>query len=69
MGNYSEFQRAVKLVIDNVSFEKCSTVQVFEANIRWARYVCDNVLYLPNKKLCDICILLEFWVHYWVLIC
>ncbi|XP_065909558.1 ER degradation-enhancing alpha-mannosidase-like protein 1 isoform X2 [Dysidea avara] len=34
MGNYSEFQRAVKLVIDNVSFEKCSTVQVFEANIR-----------------------------------
>ena len=34
MGNYSEFQHAVKLVIKHVSFDKCSTVQVFEANIR-----------------------------------
>ncbi|XP_066554236.1 ER degradation-enhancing alpha-mannosidase-like protein 1 [Amia ocellicauda] len=34
MGNVSEFHRAVKLVIDTVSFDKDSTVQVFEANIR-----------------------------------
>ncbi|KAM4023298.1 ER degradation-enhancing alpha-mannosidase-like protein 1 isoform 1-T2 [Anomaloglossus baeobatrachus] len=34
MGNVSEFQRAVRLVIDTVTFDKDSTVQVFEANIR-----------------------------------
>ncbi|XP_027859255.1 ER degradation-enhancing alpha-mannosidase-like protein 1 [Xiphophorus couchianus] len=34
LGNVTEFQRAVKLVIDTVSFDKNSTVQVFEANIR-----------------------------------
>ncbi|XP_053576759.1 ER degradation-enhancing alpha-mannosidase-like protein 1 isoform X2 [Bombina bombina] len=34
MGNASEFQRAVRLVIDTVSFDKDSTVQVFEATIR-----------------------------------
>ena len=35
MGNITEFERAVQLVIDNVSFEKPSTVQVFEATIRY----------------------------------
>lgn len=35
MGNASEFQKAVKLVIDTVSFDKDSTVQVFEATIRY----------------------------------
>jgi len=35
MGNISEFERAVRLVIDHVSFEKPSTVQVFEATIRY----------------------------------
>uniref|UniRef100_A0A3B3WX79 alpha-1,2-Mannosidase n=1 Tax=Poecilia mexicana TaxID=48701 RepID=A0A3B3WX79_9TELE len=39
LGNVSEFQRAVKLVIDTVSFDKDSTVQVFEANIRYKRYL------------------------------
>uniref|UniRef100_A0A3Q2YIA8 alpha-1,2-Mannosidase n=1 Tax=Hippocampus comes TaxID=109280 RepID=A0A3Q2YIA8_HIPCM len=34
LGNVTEFQRAVQLVIDTVSFDKDSTVQVFEANIR-----------------------------------
>ncbi|XP_054639598.1 ER degradation-enhancing alpha-mannosidase-like protein 1 [Dunckerocampus dactyliophorus] len=34
LGNVTEFQSAVKLVIDTVSFDKDSTVQVFEANIR-----------------------------------
>lgn len=28
MGNASEFKRAVRLVVDNVSFDKPSTVQV-----------------------------------------
>ncbi|XP_073501131.1 ER degradation-enhancing alpha-mannosidase-like protein 1 [Phyllobates terribilis] len=34
MGNVSEFQRAARLVIDTVTFDKDSTVQVFEATIR-----------------------------------
>ncbi|XP_049588572.1 ER degradation-enhancing alpha-mannosidase-like protein 1 [Syngnathus scovelli] len=34
LGNVTEFRRAVELVIDTVSFDKDSTVQVFEANIR-----------------------------------
>ncbi|KAM3878574.1 ER degradation-enhancing alpha-mannosidase-like protein 1 [Diretmus argenteus] len=34
IGNVTEFHRAVQLVIDTVSFDKDSTVQVFEANIR-----------------------------------
>ena len=34
MGNVSEFQRAVQLVIDHVRFDRNSTIQVFEATIR-----------------------------------
>ena len=34
MGNSSEFKRASKLVIENLNFNKNSTVQVFEATIR-----------------------------------
>jgi len=34
IGNYSEFRRAVKLVVDTVDFDKPNIVQVFEANIR-----------------------------------
>ncbi|KAL8558834.1 ER degradation-enhancing alpha-mannosidase-like protein 1 [Nucella lapillus] len=34
MGNASEFQRAVQLVIDNVRFDNTNVVQVFEATIR-----------------------------------
>uniref|UniRef100_T1IJL9 alpha-1,2-Mannosidase n=1 Tax=Strigamia maritima TaxID=126957 RepID=T1IJL9_STRMM len=34
LGNSSEFKKAVKLVIEKVSFETDNTVQVFEANIR-----------------------------------
>ncbi len=34
MGNSSEFQKAVQLVIDNVSFDKDNNIQVFEATIR-----------------------------------
>ena len=35
MGNASEFQRAVRLVIDHVRFDRNSTIQVFEATIRY----------------------------------
>jgi len=34
MGNKTEFQKAVKLVVDTVDFEKSNIVQVFEATIR-----------------------------------
>lgn len=34
MGNTSEFKRATQLVLQYVSFERCTTVQVFEATIR-----------------------------------
>uniref|UniRef100_UPI00358E3F85 ER degradation-enhancing alpha-mannosidase-like protein 1 isoform X2 n=1 Tax=Myxine glutinosa TaxID=7769 RepID=UPI00358E3F85 len=34
MGNTSEFQRAVQLVVETVSFDQDATVQVFEATIR-----------------------------------
>ena len=34
LGNSTEFKRASRLVIDNLSFEKNNTVQVFEATIR-----------------------------------
>lgn len=34
IGNYSEFERATKLVIDNVSFDNDIIVSVFETNIR-----------------------------------
>ena len=34
MGNASEFQHAVQLVIDHVRFDRNSTIQVFEATIR-----------------------------------
>lgn len=34
MGNYDEFKRAVRLVVDNVTFDQDSIVQVFEATIR-----------------------------------
>lgn len=44
LGNVTEFQRAVKLVIDTVSFDKNSTVQVFEANIRYVVQTIDDNL-------------------------
>ena len=39
VGNASEFRRAAQLVIDNLSFHKNSTVQVFESNIRYVAFV------------------------------
>ena len=40
MGNATEFHRAAQLVVDHVSFDRCTTVQVFEATIR---YICTYV--------------------------
>jgi len=37
MGNVSEFQHAVRLVIDHVRFDRNSTIQVFEATIRYIK--------------------------------
>lgn len=34
IGDYDEFERAVKLVIDNVKFDSDIVVSVFETNIR-----------------------------------
>lgn len=34
IGDYDEFEHAVKLVIDNVSFDNDIIVSVFETNIR-----------------------------------
>lgn len=34
MGNYSEFRRAAKLVLENTDFDKDLNVSVFETNIR-----------------------------------
>ena len=39
MGNVSEFIRAVQLAVENVSFSgPCTTVQVFEATIRYVNW-------------------------------
>lgn len=35
VGNATEFQRAVSLVVETVDFDKDNVVQVFEANIRY----------------------------------
>lgn len=35
LGNITEFKKAVQLVIDHVSFDQDTTIQVFEANIRF----------------------------------
>lgn len=45
MGNTSEFIRAVQLLLDNVSFDSCTTIQVFEANIRYAPKCAEHVTY------------------------
>lgn len=52
LGNVTEFHRAVKLVINTVSFDKDSTVQVFEANIRC---IFPLLLYteMPTPLQCD----------------
>uniref|UniRef100_A0A3Q3WYB8 alpha-1,2-Mannosidase n=1 Tax=Mola mola TaxID=94237 RepID=A0A3Q3WYB8_MOLML len=50
LGNVTEFQRAVKLVIDTVSFDKDSTVQVFEANIRILGSLISSHILLTDPK-------------------
>ncbi|XP_070759044.1 ER degradation-enhancing alpha-mannosidase-like protein 1 isoform X2 [Enoplosus armatus] len=50
LGNVTEFQRAVRLVIDTVSFDKDSTVQVFEANIRILGSLISSHILLTDPK-------------------
>ena len=52
MGNTSEFHRAAQLVVDHVSFESCTTVQVFEATIR---YNSQSTMYIHVHKLYTVC--------------
>ena len=39
MGNATEFRRAAQLVVDHVMFDRCTTVQVFEATIRYVHVI------------------------------
>lgn len=39
MGNYSEFRRAAKLVLENTDFDKDLNVSVFETNIRGSQEI------------------------------
>uniref|UniRef100_A0A8C3AUG1 alpha-1,2-Mannosidase n=1 Tax=Cyclopterus lumpus TaxID=8103 RepID=A0A8C3AUG1_CYCLU len=50
LGNVTEFHKAVKLVIDTVSFDKDSTVQVFEANIRILGGLISSHILLTDPK-------------------
>ena len=56
IGNHSEFQLAVQRVIDVVHFDKNSTVQVFEANIRLLGALLSSHLLIkdPEKPLGDL---------------
>ena len=44
-----EFERAVKLVIENVDFDVDVIVSVFETNIRWRRFECVNGGFLSYR--------------------
>lgn len=48
LGDVEEFRRAVQLVVDNVNFDKNSTVQVFEANIRYFYFNFQKLLLMSN---------------------
>ena len=50
MGNHSEFKRAVKLVVENVTFDQDSIVQVFEATIRVLGGLLSAHLLITNKQ-------------------
>lgn len=39
IGDYDEFERAIKLIIENVKFDNDIIVSVFETNIRMVGYV------------------------------
>ncbi|KAI6239575.1 Glycoside hydrolase domain containing protein [Aphelenchoides fujianensis] len=50
VGNRSEFHRAVRLVVDHVSFDRNVTVQVFEASIRVMGGLLSAHLLLTNQN-------------------
>ena len=43
LGNYSEFQRVVEIVLSNSDFDKDINVSVFETNIRGKTFVSDGL--------------------------
>lgn len=51
MGDVQKFKEAVDYISNNVSFDHCSTVQVFEATIRCVRclLVINTIVVLPIK--------------------
>lgn len=50
LGDVKEFRHAVQLVIENVNFDKNSTVQVFEANIRLLGALLSAHLLIEDKS-------------------
>lgn len=51
MGDFDEFERAVKLVLENVRFDRDVVVSVFETNIRVVGYY---LVFILNFKLKSI---------------
>jgi len=54
MGNKSEFQKAVKLVVDNVDFNKSNVVQVFEVTIRMLGGLLSGHLLMEDPRFPDL---------------
>ena len=70
MGNSSEFKNAVQLVLDTVSFDKPSTIQVFEANIRYVKLLIYTVLFkqcLSHSH--DLCVHLLTFIFWLCILC
>lgn len=48
MGNYSEFRRVAKLLLDTLDFDRDINVSVFETNIRGNDRISKSHYYLTN---------------------
>ena len=64
MGNATEFRRAAQLVVDQVLFDKCTTVQVFEATIRSVCTFCLTHTYIM-LPICVYSVCLKFVISVW----
>ena len=54
MGNVTEFQKAVKLVVDNLNFDKSNVVQVFEVTIRMLGGLLSSHLLMSDPNFPDL---------------
>ena len=52
MGEFDEFERAVKLVLENVRFDRDVVVSVFETNIRVIGY--NYIFFILNLYFCYV---------------